>query len=145
GSQFGINAIGRLIERQHIEPRQNLVDTPGEPHRTTLGGAKAQFGGDDNAGQNISLAALAGAPRDRTLTASHKVRDDVRVEQVAHQMSTGSGGGSSISGKASSSPRSSSQLSVSLDPTRVEPDAGRIADEVIVRLAGLVGHRSKLR
>jgi len=74
----------RSSEGQHIEPRQDLVDTPGEPHRTTLGGAKAQFGGDNNAGQNISLAALADATRDRTLTVSHKVRDDVGVEQVSH-------------------------------------------------------------
>jgi len=61
GSQFGIDAIGRLSEEQHIEPRQDLVDTPAESHRTALGGAKAQFGGGNNAGQNISLAALAEA------------------------------------------------------------------------------------
>jgi hypothetical protein len=37
------------------------------PHRSPLGGAKAQFGGDDDAGQNIGFAALADAPRDGTL------------------------------------------------------------------------------
>ena len=34
--------------------------------------------------------------------------------------------------------------SVTLDPTRVGRDAGRIADEVIVHLAGLVGSRVKV-
>ena len=58
-SQFGIDAIGRLIERQYGEPRQDFVDTPSEPRHTPLGGAKAQFRGDDNAGQDIGFAALA--------------------------------------------------------------------------------------
>jgi len=67
GAQFAIDSVDGFGQRQYIEPRERLVDPPGEPYRTTLGSAKAQFGGDDDAGQNIGFAALADAPRDGTL------------------------------------------------------------------------------
>jgi hypothetical protein len=76
--------------RDRYSPIEKLI------RRSHKGKGKGTHGGDKDAGADLRLT-------DPTNAFCDKIGDDVGIEQIAHQSSTGSGYGSKIGGNSSSS------------------------------------------
>jgi hypothetical protein len=98
-----IDLVSRRFERQNLEGSKHRLELGRQLWRALLGGSITQFGSDDDAGTNFGFSDLADVLRDSALWVANEIRNDICVEQVAHQMSTGSGRKSSTYGKSSRS------------------------------------------
>src|SRR5271165_4417303 len=86
-----IGLVSGHFERQNLEGSKHGLELGRQLWRALLGGSITQFGSDDDAGTNLGFSDLADMLRDSALRVANEIRNDICVEQVAHQRSTGSG------------------------------------------------------
>src|SRR6266849_1623668 len=103
GADQAISGIGRHLEGENVQGAKYRLELRREPWRCLLRSPVAQFRGDDDARADLCLAYLADVLGYPALRVSDEVGDNVGIEQVTHQSSTGSGAKSGIGGKSSSS------------------------------------------
>ena len=91
-THIGVASFGRLTEAMADAPRafQRLA----QPRRIFTRGAETAFGGHKDAGADLLLADEVHLLRHATQRITHEIGHHVRVQHVAHQKLTGSGGGS---------------------------------------------------
>src|SRR5216684_4340399 len=103
GADQAISGIGRHLEGENVQGAKYRLELRREPWRCLLRSPVAQFRGDDDACADLCLAYLADVLGYPALRMADEIGDDVGIEQVAHQNSTGPGAGSGIGGNSSSS------------------------------------------
>src|SRR5262249_59362225 len=85
-----------------LERAEHRLELSREPRRSLFRGSVTQFCRDDDAAADLRLADPVDMFGRRAARMADQVGDDVGVEQVTRQSSTGSGGGSEIGGNSSS-------------------------------------------
>jgi hypothetical protein len=83
-----------MLERHHCEGSKHAFDFTLQARRPILGSAAPEFTGDDDTGDDLIAPNTTEARRSHPARIPDEVRQDVRVQQMAHarQISTGSGG-----------------------------------------------------
>src|SRR5579862_1950269 len=95
--------IGWRFEWQDFKCSQNNLQLSRKSGRVLLCGPIAQFGSNNDAGANFVVTNLANVLRNSSVRIPNEIRNNVRIEQVAHQRSpSASGVGSERGGKSSS-------------------------------------------
>ncbi len=103
----GVVLVGRLVEGQHRQRRQQVIDSLGQRSRTLAPRAEAKFAGHDDAGEHRIGPHVRKPLRQRAGRVADQIGQRVGVQQpgwFGHQRSARScGGRSSTSGTPSSS------------------------------------------
>jgi hypothetical protein len=103
GADLPISRIGRCGEREHVKRAEHHLELSREPWRSLFRSSVAQFCRDDGAGADLRFTDPADVFGYPALRVADEVGNDIGIEQVTHQNSTGSGGASAIGGNSSSS------------------------------------------
>lgn len=106
GSEFrsdkGVGPISGFVERQYGHLCEHAFDGVRHPSRATTRDAKPEFGRDDDARTDIGILEQCDALCGETDRISHEIGNDIRVQEVADQRSTGLAGDLSSKSKSSS-------------------------------------------
>src|ERR1700730_1032527 len=103
-ADVAVDCIGWRLEGQNYKAPKHRFNLRYEPCRSLLYSPKTQFGCNDDAGTNLRFANPTDvSSRTALLRVMNEIRYDIGIQQVTHQSSTGSGTGSEIGGKSSSS------------------------------------------
>src|SRR5262249_31647578 len=103
GADLAISRVGRCSKGEHVKRAEHRLQLSREPRGSLFCSSVTQFCRDDDAGADLRLTHPADVFGYRTLRVTDEVRNDIGIEQVTHQSSTGSGGASAIGGNSSSS------------------------------------------
>jgi hypothetical protein len=86
---LAVAPICGFVERQDVRGRQHGLKLVGQSLGALLGCAETQLGGNDDAGADLTLAALGDAVADGPGGSTHEIGDDVGVEQIRRLLHDG--------------------------------------------------------